>query len=170
MPSPELLAFEVLGGATRTRLGVAEDLQDVNAMHALCSLESRAARYLAGVPRLTHAMWAHLVDPARGTTWVTHQHGKILAVTHLMGTAGPGGQPDPALRELAILVRDDVQGHGLGTQLARCAVDAAKDSGARAVTLTLASTNRRMAAIARGLGAKPWTVTGPVSEVTIPCA
>jgi GNAT superfamily N-acetyltransferase len=87
-----------------------------------------------------------------------------------MRTADPSGRLGPDVLELAILVRDDAQGQGLGTALARFAFDVAHGAGARAVTLTLASTNRRMAAIARGLGAQPWKVSGPASEVTIPCA
>jgi hypothetical protein len=72
MPSPEPPAGEVSGSFAGNRIAVSADLPDVNDMHGLCSLESRAERYLAGVPRLMHTMWSHLVDPARGTSWVTH--------------------------------------------------------------------------------------------------
>ncbi|WP_329138214.1 GNAT family N-acetyltransferase [Streptomyces sp. NBC_01476] len=162
--------FELSGSPTYTRIAVIGDFADVNDMHDRCSPDSRAARYLAGVPKLTGTMWSHLVDRRWGTTWVSRQHGRVLAVAHLMQSLGPGGEHDPTVLELAVLVRDDVQGQGLGTALARFAYAEARSRRGRAIVASMASTNSRAASILRGLGADSWKAAGLVTHVEISLA
>jgi GNAT superfamily N-acetyltransferase len=170
-PSPRTLVdFEMSGSPTYTRIAVLDDFADVSDMHDRCTPDSRAARYLAGVPRLTRTMWSHLVDRRRGISWVSRQHGQVLAVAHLMRSVGPDGDHDPDVLELAVLVRDDVQGQGLGTALAHLALAEAEGRGARTIVALMASTNARAAAVLRRLGADSWKATGPVTHVEISLA
>jgi RimJ/RimL family protein N-acetyltransferase len=154
-----------------TRIATYDNLEAVNRMHEACSPASRASRYHAGMPRLSAAAWRHLTSPQHGTTWVTTgDSGDVVAITSLMHTRDDAGQLLPGQLELAILVRDDHQSRGLGTSLARQAVDCARERGARTLVASILSDNRRMAAILRrldGLGTGTWLRSGGVTEATV---
>lgn len=151
---------------TLTRTAHLDDLDEVNAMHARCSLESRYARYHAVRQAVTAGEWAHMCDRSNGTTLVTvplHEPPRIIAVTHLLRT------PEPHVRELGILVEDSWQGNGLGTTLAHYAVDLARTHtlDCREITAMTGRGNQRMLSILRGLHAHVTGSDGPTLDTVI---
>lgn len=153
--------------STVSRTALADDLDEVNEMHARCSLSSRYARYHAARRAFTTSEWKHLCDRANGTTLVTvplHDPQRVVAVTHLMRT------PAPHVRELGILVEDSWQGEGLGTVLTVYMVNLARTNtlDCRAITAMTGSGNHRMLAILRGLDAQVEQHTdGPTVDALI---
>ncbi|CAM5361835.1 hypothetical protein SVIRM249S_01848 [Streptomyces viridochromogenes] len=153
--------------STVTRTARLHDFDEVNAMHARCSWESRFARYHAARQDLTAREWGHLCDRSNGTTLVTvpfHESTRIIAVTHLLRTS------EPHVRELGILVEDSWQGHGLGTTLAHYMVDLARTHtlDCREITAMTGSGNQRMLSILRGLHAHVTGRNGPTLDTAIP--
>jgi RimJ/RimL family protein N-acetyltransferase len=152
---------------TVSRAALAEDLDEVNEMHARCSLGSRYARYHAARRALTTREWDHLRDRANGTTLVTvplYDPHRVVAVTHLMRTS------EPHVRELGILVEDSWQGEGLGTVLTGYMVNLARTCtlDCRAITAMTGSGNHRMLAILRGLdGQVEQHADGPTVDALI---
>ncbi|MET8454741.1 GNAT family N-acetyltransferase [Streptomyces sp. NPDC005209] len=107
---------------------------------------------------MTAREWRYLCDWSNGTTLVTvplHEPTRVIAVTHLLRT------PVPHVRELGILVEDSWQGQGqgLGTLLARYAVDLARTHTLDCYEITAMTgiDNQRTLSILRGLHAR---VTG----------
>ncbi|MFD0440627.1 GNAT family N-acetyltransferase [Streptomyces chartreusis] len=151
---------------TLTRIAHLDDFDEVNAMHARCSLESRFARYHAARQAVTAREWGHLCDRSNGTTLVTvpfHESTRIIAVTHLLRTS------EPHVRELGILVEDSWQGQGLGTTLAHYVVDLARTHtlDCREITAMPGSRNQRMLSILRGLHAHVTSRNGPTLDTVI---
>ncbi|MGW1626585.1 N-acetyltransferase family protein [Streptomyces sp. NPDC002172] len=148
--------------ASRTTLGAPHfwlvrdahfnDLDQVNEMHARCSLDSRYARYGAARRALTPREWRRLCDQAHGITLVTvplHDPSCVIAVTCLMRTSASH------MRELGILVEDAWQGRGLGSKLTRhmAALTRTRALDCKVITATAGSGNQRMLSILRGMGA-----------------
>ncbi|MCX4578969.1 GNAT family N-acetyltransferase [Streptomyces sp. NBC_01571] len=152
---------------TLTRTAHLNDLDEVNSMHARCSLESRYARYHAARQAVTTREWGHLCDRSDGTTLVTiplQEPTRIIAVTHLLRTSVPH------VRELGILVEDSWQGQGLGTALAHYAVDLARTHtlDCYGIAAMAGSGNQRMLSILRGLHARVTGRDGPTLNTVIP--
>lgn len=155
------------GLPTLTSPATPDDLQDANALHARCSLETRFARYGSARRTLSRTEWAHLINPDRGITWVTRQDGDpaeadVVALTHLMRTECEG------VHELALLVEDLWQSEGLGTALARHALAVARAESVRELTLLVGSGNRRMQSILRRFGAAVPPARGATVNITVP--
>nr|AHE39152.1 GCN5-related N-acetyltransferase [Streptomyces sp. FR1] len=155
------------GLPTLTSPATANDLQDANALHARCSLETRFARYGSARRTLARTEWAHLINPERGITWITRQdrdpaEADVVALTHLMHT------DDEGVRELALLVEDSWQSEGLGTALAQHALAVARAESVRKLTLLVGSDNRRMQSILRRLGATLPAARGTTVNITVP--
>lgn len=153
-------------GVTLTRIALLDDLDQVNAMHARCSLESRFARYHAARQSLAAREWRHLCDQANGTTLITvplREPSRVIAITHLLRT------PVPHVRELGILVEDSWQGQGLGTALAHYAVELARTRtlDCHEITAMTGSGNQRMLSILRGLHARVTGRDGPTLDTVI---
>ncbi|MEV5998939.1 GNAT family protein [Streptomyces griseomycini] len=151
---------------TLTRTALVVDLDEVNEMHARCSLDSRYARYHAGRRTVTTREWGHLCDRAKGTTLITvpvDDPSRVIAVTNLMRTSAPH------VRELGILVEDSWQGQGLGTALTGYMVELARTHtlDCQAITAMTGSGNQRMLSILRGLDARVEQVTGPTVDALI---
>lgn len=154
---------------TLTRTALVDDLDQVNDMHARCSLDSRYARYNAARRAVTTREWWHLCDRANGTTLITtpvHDPSRVIAVTHLLRTSAPH------VRELGILVEDSWQGQGLGTALTGYMVKLARTYtlDCRAITAMTGSGNQRMLSILRGLYARVERTSGPTVDALIPVA
>ncbi|MFJ3825040.1 GNAT family N-acetyltransferase [Streptomyces nodosus] len=150
-----------------TRTAHLHDFDEVNAMHARCSLESRFARYHAARQAVTAREWGHLCDRSKGTTLVTvplHESTRMIAVTHLLRTS------KPHVRELGILVEDSWQGQGLGTTLAHYTVDLARTHtlDCYEIAAMTGSGNQRMLSILRGLHARVTGRDGPTLDTVIP--
>lgn len=149
-----------------TRPALLDDLDQANAMHARCSLESRFARYHATRQSLTAREWSRLCDPANGTTLITvplYEPSRVIAITHLLRT------PAPHVRELGLLIEDAWQGQGLGTVLAQYAVELARTHtlDCREITAMTGTGNQRMLAILRGLRARVTGRDGPTLDTVI---
>jgi RimJ/RimL family protein N-acetyltransferase len=173
LPTSSLLLdpppFQMITRANRvtlTRTALVGDLDEVNEMHARCSLDSRYARYHAGRRAVTAREWWHLCDRAKGTTLITVPEDdptRVIAVTNLMRTSAPH------VRELGILVEDSWQGEGLGTALTGYMVELARTHTLDCVAITAmtGSGNQRMLSILRGLDARVEQVTGPTMDALI---
>ncbi|MCX5173780.1 GNAT family N-acetyltransferase [Streptomyces antibioticus] len=151
---------------TLTRMAYVDDLDQVNEMHARCSLESCYARYHAARQTVTPREWWHLCDRANGTTLITtplHDPSRVIAVTHLLRTSAPH------VRELGILVEDSWQGQGLGTVLTDYMVTLARTYtlDCRAITAMTGRGNQRMLSILRGLNAEVDCTGGPTVDALI---
>ncbi len=151
---------------TLTRIAFLDDLDEANAMHSRCSLESRFARYHAARRALTPREWWHLCDRANGTTLITvplDEPSRVIAITHLLRTQVLH------VRELGILVEDSWQGQGLGTVLAHYAVDLARTHtlDCHEITAMTGSGNQRMLSILRGLRARVTGRDGPTLDTVI---
>ncbi len=104
------------------RLAQPADADRVRALHEACAPQTLRDRYLGAPPRLTVAELATLTSPPGGCALVAcagRADGELLGMAQVAG-----GLP---VAEIAVLVRDDHQGRGLGTILARRAMDAAID-------------------------------------------
>jgi GNAT superfamily N-acetyltransferase len=98
------------------------DADRVRALHEACDPHTVRERYLGAPPRFTPADLATLISPPGGCALVAcagRVDGELLGMAQVAG-----GLP---VAEIAVLVRDDHQGRGLGTILARRAMDAAID-------------------------------------------
>lgn len=106
------------GSELTLRPATTEDLPAVLAMHERCSAETRHRRYLSGFGAPSRVLLNRLLEPAHGVT--------------LVAVAGRGAEGGPArivamgnliaegqLGEVALLVEDVWQRHGLGTALLR---------------------------------------------------
>ncbi|MEV5282650.1 GNAT family N-acetyltransferase [Streptomyces sp. NPDC006692] len=155
------------GELTLTRLARADDLDQINALHARCTLATRFSRYQAARRDLRPAEWRQLTDPARGTTWITALAGdpeQAVAVTHLMRTDRDG------VRELGLLIEDSRQRQRLGTQLTGHAIAHAATLGCHAVAVMTGADNRAMLTIARNRGAVLPLPTSSTVDLDIPVA
>ncbi|QDN54039.1 GNAT family N-acetyltransferase [Streptomyces sp. S1D4-20] len=155
------------GELTLTRVARAEDLDQVNALHARCTLATRFSRYQAARRDLRPADWSHLTDPARGTTWITTLAGapeQAIAVSHLMRTDRDG------VRELGLLIEDERQHQRLGTQLTGHAVDHAVSIGCHTIAVMTGAGNQAMLAIARRRGATIPRAMSSTVDLDIPVA
>lgn len=108
------------GRVAVVRLAGDADADRVRALHLACEPRTLRDRYLGSPPRLTASALAVLLTPPGGCTLVAcarRADGELLGMAQVAG-----GQP---VAEIAVLVRDDHQDRGLGTILARRAMDAA---------------------------------------------
>jgi RimJ/RimL family protein N-acetyltransferase len=119
----------------------------VRDLHDRCSPETRRFRYFTSMPTLPPRMFDRLCDRSRGHSLVAGHDGQVVAMANLMFS------PDPGIAEMAILVEDRWQGRGLGSELARMLVRAARDLGYAEVKATTLSDNARMRRLLVSLGA-----------------
>lgn len=115
------------------------------AMHNRCSPASLRLRY-HGPVRDADRYLDHLLDARHGRTLaVTAPDGRIVALGHLMWDDGEA--------ELAVLVEDDWQRHGLGTALLRRLAATARAAGVGAVYAVTHAANSALIAAMRRLAA-----------------
>ncbi|MER6948948.1 GNAT family N-acetyltransferase [Nonomuraea sp. NPDC000554] len=119
----------------------------VRDLHDRCSPESRRFRYFTSMPALPERVFDRLLDKGRGQSIVACHDGQVVGLANLMYC------PDPGAAEMAFLIEDSWQGRGLGGQLARMLVTAARDTGFAEVRATLLSDNTRMRRLLISLGA-----------------
>jgi GNAT superfamily N-acetyltransferase len=96
------------------------DIDGVRRMHFACSSDTLRDRYLGSPPILSGAEWPELLDPPGGCALVAcagRGDGEVLGLAQVFGRR--------PVAEIAVIVRDDHQRRGLGTILARRAIDAA---------------------------------------------
>jgi RimJ/RimL family protein N-acetyltransferase len=129
-------------------------------LHARCSPDSRYQRYHAAKPRLrpAEAVYLAAVDGQRRVglvaTAIEDGEERILADARF-DVIGDDGDA-----EAALLLRDDVQGRGLGGLLLQRLLDVAGGLGVRRILLEVLPENRPMLALAARFGAQPVSFDG----------
>lgn len=148
----------------------ATDADDLSAFYARLSPDSRHRRFLGATSGITADQAAHFASVDDRTA------AGLLAV---LGEAGPDDgrivghvcvEPNPdQTGELAVAVADELQGHGIGRELMRQAVVAARRRRLRALTASLFTDNVGMRRLLRGSGLPilPRGSHGGVSEVEL---
>ena len=117
------------------------------------SEQSRYARFLSPVPKLTAAMRKALaaVDHDRHGAWVAEVDGTAVGIGRWVRYAG-----DPERAELAFEIADEFQGRGVGTVLLRVLVAAAQRADVARLECTVAPGNERAIALSRKLPSGTW--------------
>ncbi len=121
------------GAEVVIRVAGPADAVAVAHLHRRCSLDTVFRRYFTAIPQISPTMQDQLL---RTRLVLAAQHGSdVVGLAHL---AEAGGQPT----ELAVLVEDAWQRHGIGRQLAETALDVAEEWGIdRVVAYTLQSSS-----------------------------
>jgi GNAT superfamily N-acetyltransferase len=109
---------------------------------------SRQKRFLGPKPKLTSAELRYLTEVDG------HDHFAVVGVTPNTGDIVASARwvrlaEDPQAAEAAIVVCDDLQGKGLGKQLARMLADAARLHGVRRIHATMLADNPPALALMR---------------------
>ncbi|MFI5735171.1 GNAT family N-acetyltransferase [Kribbella sp. NPDC051587] len=134
-------------GVPELRRASVEDAEAVVAMHERCSHESRTRRYHVPMPKLTTRTARHLSAPAGGVSVVASIGGSVVG----MATAAPWEELGGTAMEVAVLVEDGWQGRGLGAQLLRQVIGAARDLGADRAVCVVQPENAAMLRTIEGL-------------------
>jgi acetyltransferase len=143
----------VLADGTRLRLQpVGADHRDgLAALFGRLSPESRRLRYLGPKRELTPRELVSLTDVDHvcddAVVAIDERNGSIVGVARYAHSADRAG-----VAEVAVEVADDLQGLGIGTELARRTVDRARVNGFTLLTATTLSENRPARALLRRLG------------------
>jgi GNAT superfamily N-acetyltransferase len=113
------------------------------AMHGRCSSRTLRQRYHGPVGDVDRYL-AHLLDPRHGQTLaVESEDGTIVALAHLLW--------DDDAAEIAVLVEDAWQRHGIGGALVQRLTELARTAGVDEVYAVTNSSNSGMIATLRGL-------------------
>lgn len=128
------------------------------------SEDSRYKRFLSPTPRLSESQLRYLTEVDHHH----HHHEALVAVAD--DGDGPGVArfvrlaDDPAAAEVAVAVRDDWQGRGVGTGLLRALVERAREEGIDRFTATALASNQAVIELLDEIG--PAEVT-PVGNGTV---
>lgn len=137
-PGPEIC----IGRLDPSHLGQVEEL------HGRCSPSSRYSRYFSPMPTIRRDVIAPLLDAAHGRiavgAWIG---GRLVGVAN-----GCPVRPDGTGLELAVLVEDAHQGHGIGTQLVRELVAVAAVRGTDEYVIVTFPQNLAMRRIVQRVG------------------
>jgi GNAT superfamily N-acetyltransferase len=125
----------------------------VDEVFARMSPQSRQARFLAPVPRLTpsHRRALADVDHYRHRAWVAHVEDVVAGIGHYVRVPGA-----PGSAELGIEIADEFQGLGIGTVLVGVILVAALQARVAWLECTVAPGNRRALALTRKLPHATW--------------
>ncbi|MGP4021302.1 GNAT family N-acetyltransferase [Saccharopolyspora sp. 5N708] len=123
------------------------DVDLVSAFHARCSSAARFRRYFGPGPARGERGLQRLLTPALGRSLLAlAPDGDVIGMGNLMYDGDCG--------ELALLVRDDWQRHGVGTILARKLIEQAEELGIGTLTAHTHVDNTPIARTLRGAGMK----------------
>ena len=114
--------------------------------------ETRYLRFLAIIRRFTPEQLEHLthIRPDRDMALAavtSNQRGE-----EIVGVARYAGLSDPRKAEFALVVRDDLQGHGIGTELMQALIEIAHDQGLTCLEGLVLATNHKMLELMSHLG------------------
>jgi RimJ/RimL family protein N-acetyltransferase len=128
----------------------------VAALHARCSPESRRARFLSPVPRLSAQQLRDLVgsDGGRAVLALTADGGSAIGLADLRLTSAP----EPRTAHFGVLVEDAWQHRGLGTALVRRIAETAVEYGLDELTGTVSADAIRITRLLRRAGLRPTAV------------
>lgn len=120
------------------------DLAAARAMHDRCSERTLGLRYHGPVADADRYL-GHLLSPRFGRTLAaTTASGKLVALGHLLW--------DGDETEVALLIEDDWQRRGIGSELLRRLLAMAVEAGCDSVYAVTQASNTGMVAAMRGLG------------------
>ncbi|KOY54399.1 GNAT family N-acetyltransferase [Streptomyces sp. XY332] len=132
------------GNEITVRRADASDLADARAMHDRCSERTLGLRYHGPVADADRYL-GHLLSPRFGRTLAaTTASGKLVALGHLLW--------DGDETEVALLIEDDWQRRGIGSELLRRLIAMAVETGCDSVYAVTQAANTGMVAAMRGLG------------------
>ncbi|MFC9270219.1 GNAT family N-acetyltransferase [Streptomyces zhihengii] len=132
------------GPAITVRRADQDDVAQAVAMHERCSDRTLSLRYHGPVGDADRYL-NHLLSPRYGRTLaVQTASGRLVALGHLLW--------DGDETEVALLVEDDWQRRGIGSELLRRLVALAGEAGCDSVYAVTQSSNTGMVAAMRGLG------------------
>ncbi|MEV7414083.1 GNAT family N-acetyltransferase [Streptomyces sp. NPDC089919] len=132
------------GNEITVRRADTADLQAARAMHDRCSERTLGLRYHGPVGDADRYL-GHLLSPRFGRTLaVWTASGKLVALGHLLW--------DGDETEIALLIEDDWQRRGIGSELLRRLIAMAAEAGCDSVYAVTRSANTGMVAAMRGLG------------------
>ena len=114
--------------------------------------ETRYLRFLAIIRRFTPEQLEHLthIRPDRDMALAavtSNQYGE-----EIVGVARYAGLSDPRKAEFALVVRDDLQCHGIGTELMHALIDIARNQGLACLEGLVLATNHKMLELMSHLG------------------
>ena len=132
------------GNDITVRRADTRDLAAARAMHERCSARTLAMRYHGPVGDADRYL-NHLLSPRFGRTLVVRtSSGRVVGLGHLLW--------DGDETEVALLVEDEWQRRGIGTELLGRLVAMAAEAGCASVYAVTQSSNTGMVAAMRGLG------------------
>ncbi|MFJ9593803.1 GNAT family N-acetyltransferase [Streptomyces virginiae] len=132
------------GNEITVRRADGSDLAAARAMHDRCSERTLALRYHGPVADADRYL-GHLLSPRFGRTLAaTTASGKLVALGHLLW--------DGDETEVALLIEDDWQRRGIGTELLSRLIAMAVEAGCDSVYAVTQAANTGMVAAMRGLG------------------
>ncbi|MCX5379633.1 GNAT family N-acetyltransferase [Streptomyces sp. NBC_00091] len=132
------------GNEITVRRADGSDLEAARAMHDRCSERTLGLRYHGPVADADRYL-GHLLSPRFGRTLAaTTASGKLVALGHLLW--------DGDETEVALLIEDDWQRRGIGSQLLRRLISMAVEAGCDSVYAVTQASNTGMVAAMRGLG------------------
>ncbi|MFF4370722.1 GNAT family N-acetyltransferase [Streptomyces sp. NPDC001594] len=132
------------GNEITVRRADGDDLAAARAMHDRCSERTLALRYHGPVADADRYL-GHLLSPRFGRTLAaTTASGRLVALGHLLW--------DGDETEVALLIEDDWQRRGIGSELLRRLLALAVEAGSDSVYAVTQASNTGMVAAMRGLG------------------
>ncbi|MFI8279789.1 GNAT family N-acetyltransferase [Streptomyces sp. NPDC085929] len=132
------------GNEITVRRADGSDLAAARAMHDRCSERTLGLRYHGPVADADRYL-GHLLSPRFGRTLAaTTASGKLVALGHLLW--------DGDETEVALLIEDDWQRRGIGSELLRRLIAMAVETGCDSVYAVTQAANTGMVAAMRGLG------------------
>ncbi|AQT71403.1 MULTISPECIES: GNAT family N-acetyltransferase [Streptomyces] len=132
------------GNEITVRRADGSDLPAARAMHDRCSERTLGLRYHGPVADADRYL-GHLLSPRFGRTLAaTTASGKLVALGHLLW--------DGDETEIALLIEDDWQRRGIGSELLRRLIAMAAEAGCDSVYAVTQAANTGMVAAMRGLG------------------
>lgn len=157
-------SIERRGSDVVIRQPTAANRSAIEAMFARCSVESRYARFLAPVPEIPPAHLARIITPsADDEAWIGVARHDPDTVVALASWARRGEDA-----EVALLVEDSWQRHGIGSALLRILGDRTAKAGVCRLTASVLRESKHVLQMLRAvLGPTCIRSDGYVSEVTI---
>ncbi len=145
-----------------------DDVHRVQQLVEACSPESQYSRFLMGVGRVSTRFAADLcdfdADTRRGYGLEAADKRLVAHASLLPDISDPGGRAG----EVALLVRDDYQGRGLGGGLLRHLVRVAASLGLTELRADVLSGNRRVIGLIRRNGGQLAWADGSLRQFVIP--
>lgn len=126
------------------------DAPALAAFHDALSERTQVRRFLGAKPHLSDADLARFtdVDQDRRMAVVAELAGRIVGVARYEATG-------PVTAEVAFVLADQLQGHGLGTQLCALIAELAREAGFEEATASMLPSNAAMLGALRAAGFAP---------------